>query len=284
MLIGGAFLFIAWDASAVGAPSFMAALAVAVVGYIWMLAAMGRGGVSRRTLRLALVAAIVWRVPLIFMPEVAARDPVRYVWDARVQRAGLSPYVTRPDDAQLDGIHSPLTRGVDASNLPTIYPPVAQLYFRAVTAVHESVIAFRVAALVCDVGVMPLLVRILRASGRPAGWMLAWAWHPLVPIEAALGAHLEPAGVLALTMAYLSALRGRPWLTATAFTAAVLIKPLPVVLAPLIWPHVGARQVADQSRVQISRSGAHGQSGRRREAHTGVDAVTVAHGGQTGAV
>lgn len=120
VLIGGAFFFIAWDACAVGAPLFMAALAVAVVGYIWMLAATGRAGVSRRTLRLALVAAIVWRVPLIFMPEVAARDAVRYVWDARVQRVGLSPYEARPDDPQLDALHSSLTRGVDASSLPTI--------------------------------------------------------------------------------------------------------------------------------------------------------------------
>ena len=243
-LIGAAFLFIAWDASPVGAPRFMAALGVAVIGYIWMLRATGRGGVSRRTLRLAVVAAIVWRVPLIFLPEVAARDAVRYVWDARVQRAGLSPYESRPDDPQLDGIHTPLTRGVDASSLPTIYPPVGQLYFRAVTAVHESLLAFRVAALVCDVGVMVVLMRVLRASGRPESWMLAYAWHPLVPIEAALGAHLEPAGVLALTLAYLSAIRGRPWGTAMAFTAAVLIKPLPVVLAPLIWPHVGVRHVA----------------------------------------
>jgi hypothetical protein len=244
VLIGGAFFFIAWDASAVGAPLFMAALAAAVVGYIWMLAATGRAGVSRRTLRLALVAAIVWRVPLIFMPEIAARDAVRYVWDARVQRAGLSQYETRPGDPQLDALHSSLTRGVDASSLPTIYPPVAQVYFRAITAVHESLVAFRIAALACDVGVMIVLVSILRASGRPERWVLAYAWHPLVPIEAVLGAHLEPAGVLALMTAHLFATRGRPWAITAAFSAAVLIKPLPIVLAPLIWRHVGGRHLA----------------------------------------
>ena len=47
---------------------------------------------------------------------------------------------------------------------------------------------------------------------------------------------------------------------------------------------VGAREIADQSWVQISRAGAHRQPCRRRETHAGVNAATVAHGGQTGAV
>ena len=47
---------------------------------------------------------------------------------------------------------------------------------------------------------------------------------------------------------------------------------------------LGARQVVDQARIQIPRAGAHHQSCRGREAHAGVDALAVAHGGQARAV
>ena len=42
----------------------------------------------------------------------------------------------------------------------------------------------------------------------------------------------------------------------------------------------GAREVVDQARVQIARTGAHDEPCCRREAHAGVDALAVAHGCQ----
>ena len=47
---------------------------------------------------------------------------------------------------------------------------------------------------------------------------------------------------------------------------------------------LGGGQIADQSRVQIARAGAHGQSRRRREAHAGVDALTGTDRGHACAV
>ena len=46
----------------------------------------------------------------------------------------------------------------------------------------------------------------------------------------------------------------------------------------------GARQVPDQSRIEIARARAHHQSGRRREAHARVDALAIAHGREARAV
>ena len=47
---------------------------------------------------------------------------------------------------------------------------------------------------------------------------------------------------------------------------------------------LGSRQIRRQAGIQIARAGAHHQSRRRREAHAGVHAFAVAHGGQAGAV
>jgi hypothetical protein len=242
VLIASAFGTIAWLEPRTGDPIFMAAVGVAALGYVFAAARLAANAVlSPRALFVCLALALAWRAPLLTLPPAPAHDAVRYMWDARVVRAGLNPYETRPDDAALQGLHSEVTRDVDASWLPTIYPPMAQVYFLAVTAVDESITAFRVAAWLCDAAIMAALAWTLRHMGQPLGWALLYAWHPLVPLEGASGAHLELVGVLMLLLSWLSLLHGRSMTAAVTFAAAVLVKPLPLVLAPLYWRRICAR-------------------------------------------
>ncbi|MEW6320518.1 MAG: hypothetical protein AB1635_05460 [Acidobacteriota bacterium] len=199
--------------------------------------------VSPRVIVLCVALAGAARLPLIWMPDLPARDAIRYVWDARVQRAGLDPYRTRPDDLAVDHLHTALTRRVDASWLPTIYPPVAQLYFRGVTAVSESLTAFRAAAILSDLVTSVALMALLQAVGRPAAWSLLYAWHPVILYESAAGGHLDAFGVAVLTLGLLAVRRGRPTLAALLIVSAILVKPLPIVLAPLLWQRLRMRDV-----------------------------------------
>ena len=245
LLIAGAFWALAWLAPRPGEPVFMAAVAVAAIGYLWAMARLTTNAVLSRPALLGCFAlALAWRLPLLMLPEAPAHDAVRYLWDARVVSAGLSPYAARPDDPALDVLHSELTRAVDAAWLPTIYPPVAQLYFRFVTAVHESITAFRVAALASDAAITAVLAWILRRIGRPVALALLYAWHPLIPLEGASGAHVDFAGVLALLLSWLALLHERRTLAALALAAAVMIKPLALVLAPLYWRRIRLRDAA----------------------------------------
>jgi alpha-1,6-mannosyltransferase len=240
--IAAAFWAIAWLELPPGGRGFMAAVAVATTGYVATVALLGRNAAVPRGLLLACLAlALGGRAPLVTLPEAWSSDAVRYVWDARVQRAGLNPYDIRPEDEDVDGLHTDLTRRVDAAWLPTIYPPVAQLYFRAVAGIHESVRAFRVAALASDAAIALALLAVLRATGRPAAWVLVYAWHPLPPLEGALGAHLDVAGALLLVLSWWALIRHRTMGAAVLFAAAVLVKPLPLVLAPLYWRRVRIR-------------------------------------------
>ena len=80
-------------------------------------------------------------VALFGAAPLVSDDAYRYVWDGRVQRFGLSPYETVPNDPALAYLHTDLTRRIDPTSaaLPTIYPPAAELFFRSVTTLHESV-------------------------------------------------------------------------------------------------------------------------------------------------
>ena len=66
-------------------------------------------------------------------------DIFRYVWDGRVQAAGINPYRHVPADAALqhlrdDAIYPYINR---ADYAPTIYPPMAQIVFFLVTRISR---------------------------------------------------------------------------------------------------------------------------------------------------
>ena len=161
-----------------------------------------------------------------------------------MQRLGYNPYIVVPSDPALGTLHTAETRTLNNADLPSPYPAGAQLFFRAVTAIHESVYALKVAFVVCDLAIVLVLLDILRRSGQGAHWVLAYAWNPLLAIEVAGSGHIDIVGVLLLLVSV--AALGRRWraVAAVAFGLAVAVKFLPIVLLPLYWRRVRMRDVA----------------------------------------
>src|SRR6202022_4274704 len=146
-----------------------------------------------------------------------------------------------PSDPALAGLHTPETRNLNNPDLPSPYPAGAQLFFRAVTAIHESIFALKVAFVVCDLAIVLVLLDILRRSGQGAHWVLAYAWNPLLAIEVAGSGHIDIVGALLLLVSF--AALGRRWraIAAIAFGLAVAVKLLPIILLPLYWKRVRIR-------------------------------------------
>jgi hypothetical protein len=126
-------------------------------------------------------------------------------------------------------------------DVPTPYPAGAQLFFRAVTAVHESAFAFKVVLAACDLAIVLLLIGELRSVGRGEHWVLAYAWHPLLVTCVAYSAHIDILGVLLLLISRVALGRGRRTVAAVTFGLAITVKVLPAVLAPLYWRRVRIR-------------------------------------------
>ena len=161
-----------------------------------------------------------------------------------MQRLGYSPYVLVPSDPALDALHTPETRTLNNPDVPSPYPAGAQLFFRAVTAIHESIFAFKVAFVVCDAAIVLVLLHLLRSSREGVHWVLAYAWHPLLATEVAGSGHIDIVGALLLVVSF--AALGRRWRTvaALAYGLAVAVKLLPIVLLPLYWKRVRVRDGA----------------------------------------
>ena len=225
-----------------GEPSFIIPLAVAGIAYLFAIREFfSTPKFPPRVIVVGLVLSALWHLPFLVTPPGADDDVHRYVWDGRVQRLGYNPYLVVPSDPALSGLHTSETRTLNNPDVPSPYPAGAQLFFRAVTTIHESIFALKIAFVACDFAIALILLDVLRRTGQGAHWVLAYAWNPLLATEVAGSGHIDIVGVLLLLVS--AAALERRWRAAAAmaFGLAVAVKLLPIVLLPLYWRRVRIR-------------------------------------------
>src|SRR6202790_5217974 len=231
--------------SSMGAASFIIPLAVAGIAYLLAIREFfSTPRFPHRVIVIGVVLAALWHVPFLLTPPGSDDDIHRYVWDGRVQRLGYNPYIVVPSDPALGGLHTPETRTLNNPDVPSPYPAGAQLFFRAVTAIRESVFTLKVAFVVCDFVIVLVLLDILRSSGQGAHWVLAYAWNPLLAIEVAGSGHIDIVGALLLLVSFAALERRWRTVAALAFGLAVAVKFLTIVMLPLYWKSVRMRVAA----------------------------------------
>ena len=181
---------------------------------VWLIGrheALLGGALRPKALMLILGAAVFSRALLIAAPPLST-DIYRYVWDGRVQAAGINPYLYRPADPEVaflrDGtIYPNINR---AETAVTIYPPMAQLIFRAVTRVAESVTLMKLAMVTFEGIAVVALLALLRRRDLPDTRIALYAWHPLPLFEFAGSGHIDAAAIGLMLLACVIAERRRP--------------------------------------------------------------------------
>lgn len=225
-----------------GTLRFLGLMGIASVAYLAAMYEITRArACPRLPFLICLVVALMLRIPLLFTPAGEHDDVYRYIWDGHVQRFGHNPYVAVPSDPSLSHLHTPATSRMNNPAIPSPYPPGAQIYFRAVTMIDESVLAFRLALLLCDGLIVFLLLRWLAESGANKWLVLTYAWHPLVVLEGARNGHVDFLGISFLIGSFLAITRGRTTIATISLALAVAVKFLPIVLVPLLWRRVPFR-------------------------------------------
>jgi hypothetical protein len=243
---GAAFLasviVLAASAAPLGSTIFFGCVVVAWLAYLAMLARVWREDHAPSSLLIAAFAlAIAFRLPLAFPSVGPDSDMMRYLWDGRVQTLGYNPYLVLPDDPALAATHTDETRNMPSRHARTPYPPAAQLFFRLVSAVHDSSRAMKLALVGCDLLTIVVLWRWLVITGRREWLALAYAWNPLVVLEVAHSGHIDALGTLWIAASAWWLAQGRTSLASVAFVLAVATKLLPLVLAPLYWRRIRVR-------------------------------------------
>lgn len=243
-LILAATVALAVTQTPLGSPLFFALAAVMAAAYLAMLVRVWHkpfDAGERRLLFAAFALAVAFRAPLA-LPRVSAdNDMVRYLWDGRVQRMGYNPYTVLPADPAMAATHTAETIQMPSRRARTPYPPGAQLFFRLVVTLHDSSRAMKLALVGCDLLTILVLWRWLAVTRRNEWLALAYAWNPLVILEVSHSGHIDALGALWIAASALWLSRRRTMLASVAFVLAVATKLLPIVLLPLFWKRVRAR-------------------------------------------
>lgn len=228
-----------------GGPGFMACLALAGLAYLIAIRDLFTTPTfPRHVVVIGILLAAVSHVAFLRLPAGPDDDIHRYVWDGRLQRLGYNPYLVIPSDPAAQHLHTAETRSLNNPDLPTPYPPGAELFSRAITAISESTFALKVAFVLCDMAIVLVLLDLLRMTGRGSHLVLAFAWNPLLAIEVAGSGHIDIVGALLLVVSVAAlARRWRP-IAAVALGLAIAVKFLPIVLLPLYWKRIRIRDAA----------------------------------------
>jgi alpha-1,6-mannosyltransferase len=192
---------------------------------------------NRWTLLIIVASAVGCRLVCLFSPPFLSTDIFRYVWDGRVQAAGINPYRYIPADPHLaflrdSQIYPHINRREYAH---TIYPPGAQMLFLLITRVGESVRWMKAGMVGLEALTIWILVRLLTAVGLRREQVLIYAWHPLLLWEVASSGHVDGAALPLIALALLFYIRHKPLATGVALGAATLVKLYPIVLFPALY-------------------------------------------------
>jgi hypothetical protein len=212
--------------------------AIAASGLITLAAtALAPAVPARIGLMVVLGLGLAMRLVIIGGNPLFSTDIYRYVWDGRVQAAGVNPYAHVPADAALaalrDAVIYPNINRADYA--VTAYPPVAQMFFLAVTRISETLTAMRLAMVSCEVVIVAVMIDLLRRTGRTVVAVVAWAWHPLVVWEIANNGHVEALMVALFMLGVWFLVRARPVAGTVAVALAALVKPYAAVALPAFW-------------------------------------------------
>jgi hypothetical protein len=183
---------------------------------------------------LILIVGFVPRVALLPTEPALSEDVYRYLWDGRLAASGVNPFPKPPDDPSLARFRDGLERRLNHADVPTIYPPAAQLLFATTARIEATPRAWKAALLVLEVALLLSLAFLLKARGLPPERLLLYYWNPLVVVESFGSGHLDLAVAAFLVLALALQERRRDVGAGVAFALAVLTKYLPLLLVPAL--------------------------------------------------
>ncbi|HEY4651557.1 MAG TPA: glycosyltransferase 87 family protein [Pontibacter sp.] len=200
-----------------------------------------------------LAAAIVFRLLLLFATPHLSDDYFRFVWDGRLLAAGINPYLYLPGyfvkegAATVPGITEALYLQLNSPAYYSVYPPAAQAVFWLSVKLSPdnlmgSVVVIRLVIVAAEMLSLLLLLRLIRKTGFPDGYVLLYALNPLVILELTGNLHFEALMILFILLGLYQLLYQRAFRAGGAFGLAIGVKLLPLLFLPLVWRRLGLKQ------------------------------------------
>jgi len=216
---------------------FLKLVVVQIVLYVLAAWVSLRTEDSRSLLIIGLTFAALFRLAIVFSPPYLSDDIYRYVWDGRVQSAGINPYRYIPADQALADLRDekiyPHINRRDYAH--TIYPPVAEGTFLLITRFSESVTWMKAVMVGFEAVAVWAIIQLLASFGFARQRVLIYSWHPLAIWEFGGSGHLDALAIAFITLALLARRKHAGTLTGVLLAGATCVKLFPAALFPALY-------------------------------------------------
>ena len=191
-------------------------MAGTVLAFLALKFALRTENRQRPLLFLIVCVAISLRAIGLFTTPILEIDYYRYIWDGKVSAEGVSPYSHSParilkaeptSESSYQQVVALSTESesnfvilqrIHFADYRTIYPPVSQFVFSTAmkwfphtASVQAHIVSIKAVMVLFDLLTMWLIFLLLTRLDFHQGWLIAYAWNPLVIKEVANGGHLD---------------------------------------------------------------------------------------------
>ena len=206
---------------------------------------------------------IISRVCWWTAPPSNSEDVWRYLWDGQRVLEGQSVYTPAPAKVQCNSdslMPKPVCMSIQArighADIPTVYPPSAQLIFALSSLISHGVehyavnklsktqlkikktqaiiriklLTWRILLLCADLALLAVLISIFRIKKYSIALLLIYALSPTIAFESSLGAHLDLFGMFFMLLSFSLLLRDKYFWAGNMLGIGILIKFIPVIV------------------------------------------------------
>lgn len=219
-----------------GIDSYAAAFLVSSAIYLWLAYEVTRAEIRPGAILLLVGASLLVRASFLLSMPIGSDDVFRYLWDGKVQAAGINPYLHAPNAPELASLRSSLLpAAVNHPDMKTVYFPISQwIFFMAFKLAGEGVWGIKLCLLLAEILTLSALWRFSSLLQFPRTNILLYALCPLPIIQFACDAHLDGLGLPLLAYALVLHLGGKRTASLLLLGASLAIKPVALVLVPIL--------------------------------------------------
>lgn len=218
---------------------YSAAFIASSLAYCWMCWMLFRCEVPVNTVIVCLALAVVVRLSFLTTIPIGSDDVYRYMWDGKVQAAGINPYSNAPSSPALSDLHSSLLPGsINHPDMKTLYFPLSEWVFAACYQLSgEAIWGYKLMLIISEIATcagLLLLSLLLKQSPR---FVLFYALCPLSIVEFAIDSHLDAFGFPFLIFGLAACLQRKTLLSSILLGISASVKPVLLVLLPVLVLH-----------------------------------------------
>lgn len=182
--------------------------------------------------------AIAYRIPFILSIPYLSDDFYRFIWDGLLQNQGINPFLHLPSEIVNSISQNEIYNKLNSQNYYSVYPPLNQFLFSAVSYISPKnilaqVVGLRLLLWIFEFGSVFLMLKTIRNKELVA----LFALNPLLIVESTGNLHFEIVLVFFVLLAfYLFQKFPKAWYTsAISMGAAISVKLIPILLLPVIF-------------------------------------------------